>query len=193
MSQFNGLLWRIRVQSRATQIQNPPELYTVIVMYWGNPWTKHTNRDVDTHWLSGKHSREVGRMVRIRGKRLTKLHYIKNLTQTICDPKINIINSLYQEYVIGAAVCNLRLNIHCAFSTDKNYLSDRYIKKYMQLYMSRYISEFKTNIPHLWSLCIYHCFHWDLPLLRSYRLYTNEFNTECYLDYVNVLKYRISI
>ena len=33
--------------------------------------------------------------------------------------------------------------------------------------------------------------HWhtelcDKPLLRSYRLYKNEFNTECYLDYINV-------
>ena len=33
----------------------------------------------------------------------------------------------------------------------------------------------------------------DKPLLRSYRLYKNEFHTECYLDYINVPKYRISI
>ena len=33
----------------------------------------------------------------------------------------------------------------------------------------------------------------DKPLLRSYRLYKNEFHTKCYLDYINVLKYRILI
>ena len=33
----------------------------------------------------------------------------------------------------------------------------------------------------------------DKPLLRSYRLYKNDFHTECYLDYINVPKYRISI
>ena len=33
----------------------------------------------------------------------------------------------------------------------------------------------------------------DKPLLRSYRLYKNEFHTECFLDYINVPNYRISI
>ena len=33
----------------------------------------------------------------------------------------------------------------------------------------------------------------DKTLLRSCRLYKNEFHTECYLDYINVPKYRISI
>ena len=32
----------------------------------------------------------------------------------------------------------------------------------------------------------------DEPLLRSYRLYKNEFSSECYLDYINVPKFRIS-
>ena len=33
----------------------------------------------------------------------------------------------------------------------------------------------------------------DKPLLRSYRLYKNEFRSECYLDYINVPKFRISL
>ena len=33
----------------------------------------------------------------------------------------------------------------------------------------------------------------DKPLLRSYRLYKNEFSSECYLDYINVTKFRISL
>ena len=33
----------------------------------------------------------------------------------------------------------------------------------------------------------------DKPLLRSYRLYKNEFNAKCYLDNINVPKCHISI
>ena len=33
----------------------------------------------------------------------------------------------------------------------------------------------------------------DKPLSRSYRLYKNEFSSECYLDYINVHKFRISL
>ena len=33
----------------------------------------------------------------------------------------------------------------------------------------------------------------DKPLLRSYKLYKNEFSSECYLDYINVPKFRISL
>ena len=33
----------------------------------------------------------------------------------------------------------------------------------------------------------------DKPLLRFYRLYKNEFSSECYLDYINVPKFRISL
>ena len=33
----------------------------------------------------------------------------------------------------------------------------------------------------------------DKPLLRSYRLYKNEFSSECYLDYINVPKFRITL
>ena len=33
----------------------------------------------------------------------------------------------------------------------------------------------------------------DKPLLRSYKLYKNEFSSECYLDYINVPKFCISL
>ena len=33
----------------------------------------------------------------------------------------------------------------------------------------------------------------EKPLLRSYRLYKTEFNTECYLDCINLLEYRIPL
>ena len=33
----------------------------------------------------------------------------------------------------------------------------------------------------------------DKPLLRSYRLYKNEFSNECYLDYINVPKFGTSL
>ena len=40
--------------TKPQQIQKPQEVYTVFGVYWGKPWPKYTNLDVDTHWLSGK-------------------------------------------------------------------------------------------------------------------------------------------
>ena len=57
-------------------------------------------------------------------------------------------------------------------------------KQFKSLCFERTKSSFVTN----WNADLR-----EKPLLRSYRLYKTEFNTECYLDCINLPKYRIPV
>ena len=57
-------------------------------------------------------------------------------------------------------------------------------KQFKSLCFERTKSSFVTN----WNADLR-----EKPLLRSYRLYKTEFNTECYLDCLNLPKYRIPV